>query len=549
MLSNKFLSNVGVGTRLNVTVYAPLLALILVVASAVVIFDEINSGVDSIYKDRVVPLKDLKLIADDYAVKVIDAVNKANAGIMTAEQATDDLRQAQQRIRQLWQGYLATSLTEDEERLATEAESLFVQADRAIASVSDALQSMSGSVKGELDSFDGPLYAQIDPISDKIGELIALQLDVAGDVRDSINSETRSLTTTYIGGTILAIVLILSLSYLVRKSILDPLMQLRSSMEKIETTSDMTIVVNIESGDEIGQTVSAFNRMMRRLDSILAQVKRVALQLSAASEQLAVNSGQTNERLQQQQLETDQVATATNQMTATVSELAKSTSDAQHAAQQSEQLSSEGRRLADHNNQLTKELQEQLQQSVARAHKLEDESNNIGTVVNVINSIAEQTNLLALNAAIEAARAGEQGRGFAVVADEVRTLAQRTQESTQEIRDVVELLQIGARESVAAMNSGQEKAQECSDAIERGRESLMQIQEAVQKILDLNTHIATALEEQSSVTEEINRNVTVISEISAESASAGSEIYDASGHLSELASALQSQVNEFKLSE
>jgi len=545
----KLFSNFGVGARLNITVYVPLLVLVLIVGSAVYIFDEINSGVDSIYKDRVVPLKDLKVIADDYAVKVIDAVNKANAGLFTAEQAAQNVREAEQRISTLWKAYLGTTLTTEEARLASEAERLFEQANQAINSVESALNRLSGNVQGQLDSFDGPLYAKIDPISDKIGALIALQLEVAGQVRDSIDQNTEALTNTYITGTIVAIVVIIFVSYMVRLSIVSPLTSLRSSMNTIENTSDMTVVVDLESKDEIGQTVAAFNRMMRRLDSILSQVKKVALQLSAASEELAVNSRQTNERLQQQQLETDQVATATNEMTATVSELAKSTNEAQHAAQESEQLSSKGRQLADHNNVLTKQLQDQLQQTVDRAHKLEEESNNIGTVVNVINGIAEQTNLLALNAAIEAARAGDQGRGFAVVADEVRTLAQRTQESTQEIRDVVELLQNGARESVAAMTIGQEKAQECSDAIEKGHDSLMQIENAVRRILDMNTHIATALEEQSSVTEEINRNVTVISQISSESASAGSEISDASGYLSELAATLQSQVNEFKISE
>ena len=350
---DQLLSRIRVSTRLNLSIFIPLVILVVMVSSAVVIFSRINAGVDSIYRDRVVPLQDLKIIADDYAVKVIDAVNKANAGRKTAEEALTDVREASKQIAAKWQDYMATQLTEEEARLAAEAQDLFEDADRAIARVSSALARMSGNVQGQLDSYDGPLYDQIDPISDKISELIALQLRVAAETRDAIDQQTDSLTMTYVTGTVVAILLMMLMAYWIRRSILGPVEKLRSTMNTIEQSSDMTLVIDVQSDDEIGHTVSAFNRMMRRIDSILGQVKRAALQLSAASEELATISLQTNTSLQQQQQETDQVATATNEMTATVAELASNTNEAQHAAQDADQLAAEGRAVADHNMRLT----------------------------------------------------------------------------------------------------------------------------------------------------------------------------------------------------
>ncbi len=542
------LSRIKVGQRLTLITLIPIVILAVVVASAVNIFGIINQGVESIYEDRVVPLEDLKSIADDYAVLVIGAVNKANAGRLTAEEALKSVIEAEKGIGETWQKFTATHLTDEEARLVDEAESLFVDANRAIADAIQFLQGHSGNVEGQLNDYDGPLYDQIGPISSKITELVDLQLRVAGEERDRISALTDSLTTTYIISTVIAAVVLVIVSYLIRQSIVGPLDLFRDAMSTIEKTSDVTIKIALDSNDEIGETAKVFNRMMGRIDQLLGQVKTATVQLGAASEELSSIAIQTNDATQKQQHETDQVATAVNEMSATVQDVAKSTTEAQQAAQSADNLATDGRSMVDRNLSLTGDLTNELRNTASIVQKLESESQDIGSVVDVINGIAEQTNLLALNAAIEAARAGEQGRGFAVVADEVRTLAQRTQQSTQEIRDVVDRLQQGARAAVSAMNSGQEKAEDCNEAIEKTQDALKQIEEAVQSIRDMNIQIATALEEQTVVAEDINRNVSTISQISVESASAGANMSESSQHLAELSTALQGQVNQFKIS-
>lgn len=542
------LSRLNVTTRLGISSLFPVVVLIAIVVSAVSIFSSIEKGVDGLYKERVVPLQDLKVIADDYAVLVIDAVNKANAGIKTAEEALQDVQKASKEIGEVWARYLELPKTEEEAQLVDEAKRLFTAANQAIRQVEAALSVMNGNVAGQLSSFDGPLYNQIDPISDKLAELISLQLALAKTVRDDIHTNTSIMTTSYVIATLLVVAAMVAVSYFVAKSVVSPLLKLRNTMGKVEKYSDVTLTVSFGSQDEFEQTAQSFNRMMRRIDQLLGDVNVSSGQLSKASQELANISSQTTDATTRQQSETDQVATAMNEMTSTVQEVSRSTEDAQEAAKAADKLAQQGKATGDKGMGLLNSFLEEIANTSELLATLEGESQNIGSVVDVINGIAEQTNLLALNAAIEAARAGEQGRGFAVVADEVRTLAQRTQQSTQEIRDVVERLQQGARDAVGAMDSGRSTADECREAVAQGQSALVEIGNSVQSIRDMNTQIATALEEQTAVAEDINRNVSNISDIATEAASAATKVSGSSQHLAELAANMSDQVGTFVVS-
>ena len=262
---------------------------------------------------------------------------------------------------------------------------------------------------------------------------------------------------------------------------------------------------------------------------------------------MAAITEETSSGVESQKDETVQVASAITQMTATVQEVANNAESATSAAADADSEAKAGNQIVSSTVQAISELATEVESSASVIEKLKGDSENIGAVLDVIKGIAEQTNLLALNAAIEAARAGEQGRGFAVVADEVRTLAQRTQESTAEIENLINALQGGAEEAVTVMTRSRDRASHTVEQAKHAGESLSSITRAVGTILQLNTQIATAAEEQSSVSEEINRNVINIQDISEQTASGAEQTASASAELARLGEQLQNLVGQFKV--
>jgi len=297
--------------------------------------------------------------------------------------------------------------------------------------------------------------------------------------------------------------------------------------------------------DEIGQVELTRRFQRSRITTILERAGYSAGQLSNSATETAQAMHMASESLMRQQMETEQVATAVNEMSATVNEVAGNTVNAAEAAGNARTASSDGHEVVLATITAIRTVADEVERVALAIEELKNDSEGIYGVVSVISGIAEQTNLLALNAAIEAARAGEQGRGFAVVADEVRTLASRTQESTVEITSMIEKLQSGASSAVDAMGSGRDKAQAGVEQAAQAEQALDKITQAVQIIEDMNTQIASAAEEQTAVAEEINRNVNNISGMSSEVTQSVSQTTQASEHLAELASGMQTMVKQF----
>jgi len=290
-----------------------------------------------------------------------------------------------------------------------------------------------------------------------------------------------------------------------------------------------------------------FNHYVSEIDLTIKGAMDAADQLTAATLEMNGLTSSANENMQQQQLETDQVATAINQMTATVQEVATSASDAANAAESADKEAVNGRAVVTKTMDVINTLASNVDRAASVIDDLNSQSTNIGVVLEVIKGIADQTNLLALNAAIEAARAGEQGRGFAVVADEVRSLASRTQESTEEIHGMIEKLQTGAKEAVEVMKAGSEQAHGSVEQASKAGESLTSITNAINTISEMNTQIAAAATEQTQVAEDINRNIINISQSATTAADAVNQTASAGSSLDSLAMTLQNQVKKFKL--
>ncbi|MDH5360463.1 MAG: methyl-accepting chemotaxis protein, partial [Gammaproteobacteria bacterium] len=288
----------------------------------------------------------------------------------------------------------------------------------------------------------------------------------------------NTMRTTSLLVALVNIAIAIALAILFATSMTRPIQRMSNTVNDIAENADLTQRVDIKSKDELGTIATALNHMLERFSSSLGQVSGATSQLASAAEEMSAITTQTTEGTQRQQMETSNVATAMNQMTATVQEVARNATDASEAANYAEQQTRTGNEVVQRAIGSITKLASEVEGAVGVIQKLESDSHNIGAVIDVITDIAEQTNLLALNAAIEAARAGEQGRGFAVVADEVRTLASRTQQSTEEIRSMVESLQSASKGAADVMNHSKEYASETVQLAQEAGSSLSSIAEA-----------------------------------------------------------------------
>ncbi len=539
------MNNLSIKSRLSFLAIIPIFAILIITSLLLLELKYTAEGVERIYADRVVPLEGLKTISDNYAINVIDAVNKANAGFLTAEEAVIAIQTSQQVIQEKWQDYRATQLTRKESKLALEAEHLFVEADRSLKAAVLTLSGLSGRVAGQLNSLDGPLYTTIDPISEKITELANLQMSVAKEERDTIVSEYEMGLLVTGGATVGTVLVLLIFCFIVLKSLVNPLNQIKNTIENIASNSNLTLSIQVEGKNEFADIASSFNFMMNHVRVLVAEVTNTANSLSDSARDMTNASANASKLITNQQVEVEQIATAMNEMVSTAKEISSNARNADTGSKDTKDHANRGGAVVEEAVYATKNLVVDVKEISEQINLLIVESDSIGSVVDVINGIADQTNLLALNAAIEAARAGEQGRGFAVVADEVRTLAQRTSESTKEIQDAIERLQKVSNQVAENMNSGQVKAESAGVKASQAGVALTVISEGVEQITEMNMLIAYASKEQQTVSEEINISVSRLlssSEIAAQDAVNTSRI---SENLSELADVLRVSVERY----
>ncbi len=406
------------------------------------------AGLNTVYLDRVVPLRDLKLIADLYAVKIVDATHKTRSGMLSYQQARDDVRTARAEIRRLWGEYMNTSLIDAERQASARIEVLMQKAD---APLDDLERILDRHSEKRLAAFViNDLYPLIDPISEGFSELIGLQLGEAkGEYERALALYQRNrvlniglLLVMLIGGGIFALVLLRSISR--------PLEALKQAAASV-AAGDLSRTIECRGRDEITEVQQSIRQMQQTLRDTLQDIQGSATQLASAAEELHAVTQHTAQGIHQQNEEVQMAATAVTEMSAAVDEVAGNANRTSDASRDAETVADAGRRQVTATHQTIHQLSDRLQESVGTVTRLAEEAAGIGQVVDVIRSIAEQTNLLALNAAIEAARAGEAGRGFAVVADEVRNLAQRTQSSTQEIERMIGAIQSATEQSVHDM--------------------------------------------------------------------------------------------------
>ncbi|MDF2276920.1 methyl-accepting chemotaxis protein [Aeromonas caviae] len=395
-----------------------------------------------------------------------------------------------------------------------------------------------------------PLYTAL---SKSVASLIQINHGYASESRSDIVDSYQSANLSVTIALVIGLILVVVLSVVLTRQIRDPLIMLARQAQRI-ASGDLGrgelqewVRGNRFNRDELGQLGSAIDRMQGALAELVSEISGSVSQLSSAVEEVSAISEQSAKGMASQQGEVSQVATAMNEMQSTVNEVARNTTDAMGAAKQASRTSTQGNQVVRSAIGSIEQVSRQIEQAGGVVQQLETDSASISMVLDVIRGIAEQTNLLALNAAIEAARAGEQGRGFAVVADEVRSLAQRTQASTAEISKMIEVLQERTAEAGSAMQLSRQQMQESVELAREAGSSIDSINGAVTQITDMNTLIATATEQQNAVTEELNRSIVKIHTAADENAQGAQQTAQACVELSKLANTLHHMTQRFTL--
>ena len=361
-----------------------------------------------------------------------------------------------------------------------------------------------------------------------------------------MSADRTQATALISGATSVAVLLGILMAYLITRAITAPINHAVAIASEV-ASGNLSVHIDNNQTNEVGRLMAALATMVSGLRELVRSIESGATNIAASAEELSTVTSQTSDGINRQKQETDQVAAAMNEMTATVADIARNAEQAFTIASDAANQATKGEHEVRETVNQVNSLSVEVGQSMEIIQGLQAETANIGTVLDVIKSVAEQTNLLALNAAIEAARAGEQGRGFAVVADEVRSLAQRTQSSAQEIEALVTTLQSSAKNSVSAMESSASLASHTLERATATGASIERITHAVDEIKQYNNQIATASEQQTSVAEEINQNVTRIRDVTDQSAASSNQTASSSSELARLGSELQTLVSRFRL--
>ncbi|MBF7075084.1 HAMP domain-containing protein [Glaciecola sp. MH2013] len=424
-----------------------------------------------------------------------------------------------------------------------------------IDSIKEQLLGSSGVVSSQINMLERALAAKqfldesdsdINKGLDALSELLKLANQRASDLKEGVTDQVSSSMQTIGVMVLISIAIAVFTTYKSVRAITEPLAKVNDLLN-IASSGDLTHRLDDSSNDEFGILSKNCNKLIDNLKALIDGIHRRAEQLAAASGETSSVTEQTTNSIQEQKSQISQIAAATTEMHSTSQLVSQSADDTLHEIGNADQEAEKVKQISLDNKHTIEVLAKDVQEAADVINKLHQDSASIGGILDVIRGVADQTNLLALNAAIEAARAGEQGRGFAVVADEVRTLASRTQESTQEINSMIEVLQAGAEKAVAVMTQGKQQTEACVEQTEKASQALDLITDAVHRAHEVSTRIEHAAREQNQVSAEISEKLENIVGIAEETTLGAQQTTQSSAEVARLADELQESIGEFKV--
>ncbi|MBU3004395.1 methyl-accepting chemotaxis protein [Paraglaciecola arctica] len=424
-----------------------------------------------------------------------------------------------------------------------------------IEEVTDSISSPNGLIQSQIKRLNSRQRAitaytaseeNISSAIQKLDDLLKLADSKAKFAKEDVaNSVTTGKTVTIVIG-LISVLIAAGIAYRTVLAIIKPLHKV-NEMLHVVSTGDLTRKLDDSAQDEFGELAKNCNNLIDSLKTLISGISSRAAQLAAAAEQTSTVTAQTTQSIQNQKSQVAQVAAATTEMHSTSQLVTKSAEDTLNQIKHADTEAEKVKAISDENKNTILILAKDVDEAAMVINKLHQDSASIGGILEVIRGVADQTNLLALNAAIEAARAGEHGRGFAVVADEVRTLASRTQQSTQEINSMIEVLQAGAEKAVAVMNQGKEQTTVCVTQAENATIALELITDAVHKAHDVSSQIEQSAREQNIVSQEISEKLENIVNIAEETTVGANQTSESSHEVAKLAEELQNSVQQFRV--
>jgi methyl-accepting chemotaxis protein len=506
-----------------------------------------------------------RLAMNQNAERANDLINGINSWVkqlplsderFTQFQAITQAKEAFQLARYEVRGYVTTNNPDTEQKAVTQLNAAIAEMDQLKSHFSstqrDALQQLETALSGYRSSLQAFKVAFTNAVearkemTDQGADIVSRSdalYQIQLDRRDIESAQARSLQLI---STLLALLVGVLAAVIITRQITRPLQETLAVVERI-ASGDLTENLRVTRRDELGVLQQGIVRMGVTLRELISGIRDGVTQIASAAEELSAVTEETSAGVNSQKVETDQVATAMHEMTATVQEVARNAEEASQAAAAADGEARQGDKVVAQAIEQIERLASEVVRSTDAMTVLQQESDKIGSVMDVIKAVAEQTNLLALNAAIEAARAGEAGRGFAVVADEVRGLAQRTQKSTEEIEGLVAGLQNGTQQVAAVMNNSRALTDSSVALTRKAGDSLENITRTVSNIQSMNQQIAAAAEQQSAVAEEISRSIINVRDVSEQTAAASDETAASSVELARLGGQLQQMVSHFRV--